>query len=104
MPLFIGDYLADTIGLTDAQHGAYLKSMMAYWRNDGALTHRELSEVCGREMERVSRFYVSEGGKWHHKRIDKELDKARKRVEAAKAKSEKMLAGRRKLQMIDADL
>lgn len=42
MPLYIGDYLGDTIGLSNSEHGAYLLSMMAYWRKGESLTPPEL--------------------------------------------------------------
>lgn len=96
MPLYIGDYLADTIDLTNAEHGAYLRSIMMYWRKGGALSQRELRAVCGKELERVSGFYHLEAGRWHHKRVDEELDLAYKRKLAAEEKARKSIEARRK--------
>lgn len=94
MPLYIGDYLADTIGLTLSEHGAYLLSLMKYWRKGEALTPSELQEVCGKEIDRVGRFYIMHHGRWHHKRVDEELVKAMARSKAAQANSRKGVMAR----------
>lgn len=95
MPLYIGDYMADTIGLTNAQHGAYLMSMMAYWRKGEALTSAELREIGGKDVDRICRFYFWENDRWNHKRIDIELAKARRNVQRMKDMAAKSVAKRR---------
>lgn len=83
MPLYPADYLRDTIGLTHSQHGAYLLTIMKYWIKGEALTQGEFLEACGRSRDRVAQFFVWEGGRWHHKRVDEELAKARDRAARA---------------------
>lgn len=97
MPLYIGDYLADTIGLSNAQHGAYLRCIMAYWRNAGPLSRQALMEICGREHQRVSQFFILCDNVWHHKRIDEELSEMQQRRQKAKERSLKAVEARRRL-------
>lgn len=87
MPLYPGDYLKDTIGLSNAQHGAYLLSIMKYWCKGESLTSSELREVCGRDIDRVAQFYVWENNRWHHKRVDDELKASRDRMEKSRLKA-----------------
>lgn len=84
-PHYIADYAADTMHLTTVQHGAYRLLMDAYWRNQGplegddealaAITRLPLKEW--RKMRpTIARFFQIDGA-WSHKRIEKELTKAR---------------------------
>jgi uncharacterized protein YdaU (DUF1376 family) len=82
MPLYWGDYHADTRHLTGAQHGAYLLLMGHYWQrgglpDDDAQLWRiaacsSLSEW--QEMRPVIEAFFEEG--WRHKRIEEEFAKA----------------------------
>jgi uncharacterized protein YdaU (DUF1376 family) len=98
MPIYIGDYLSDTMHLTTAQHGAYLLLLMAYWKNKGPLPNNDvlLSQVCRMSLEDwnnakpmlMKYFFVDKKGNIINKRADKEIglwcEKKRKYVERAK--------------------
>ena len=81
MPLYIGDYLADTSRLTTEQHGAYLLLIMDYWRsgrppdNDQVLAQIcKLSPDAWRNAKAMLKQYFSiEDGCWVHKRIEAEI-------------------------------
>jgi len=81
MPLYIGDYLADTQHLTAAQHGAYLLLIMHYWQH-GKLPDSEAA-IAGisrlnRDQWRSNCSAIAgmfQPG-WKHKRIEEELKKA----------------------------
>lgn len=86
MPLFIGDYTADTMRLTTLEHGAYLLLLMDYWRQ-GPLPDddHELAAIArvdrkvwdngiGRSIRRY--FQLHDDGLLHQKRADAERGRA----------------------------
>jgi uncharacterized protein YdaU (DUF1376 family) len=82
MPLYIGDYLADTMHLQMDTHGGYLLLIMAYWKQQGPLAENKLAGICrcSKDAWSIARpilaeFFdtTSEPGWWRHKRIDREL-------------------------------
>lgn len=96
MPLYVGDYLRSTVDLTKAEHGSYLLSIMAYWDKGESLEDSKMRAICGKEYYRVTEFYSMVDGRWHHKRIDEELSKARERALKAHEKSLKGVEARRR--------
>ena len=79
MPLYIGDYLADTARLTTEQHGAYLLLLMDYWRsgrlpdNDQVLAQiSKLSpDAWGNAKAMLKQFFSISDGYWIHARVEK---------------------------------
>lgn len=55
MPLFAGDYLADTDHLTTEEHGAYLLLLMAMWRRNAYVPNDD------KDLARITRL---SGPKW----------------------------------------
>jgi uncharacterized protein YdaU (DUF1376 family) len=92
MPLYVDDYLRDTMHLTTQEHGAYLLLLMEYWRS-GELPTDE------RKLARIARLWPSQskavlaalkplfGPNWTHKRVNREIarvvDISEKRAESA---------------------
>ena len=81
MPLYIGDYLADTAHLDAQRSGAYLHLLMHYWRkgalvNDLALLG-EIAKLRGSDAPSIVQallndfFSLSDDGLWHQSRADK---------------------------------
>lgn len=88
MPIYWGDYFADTKDFDALEHGVYLCLLGHMWRSGGTLPNdqKRLSRICnlhGRASKRVLNFVLSKfkivGDVITHKRVDKELEKAKLR-------------------------
>jgi uncharacterized protein YdaU (DUF1376 family) len=81
MPLYVGDYLADTSHLNRADHGSYLLLIMHYWKHGGLPdSDTELASIAKVPLEEwnhtvkhVVQAFFHDG--WQHRRIDAELAK-----------------------------
>lgn len=84
MPLWIGDYLADTMHLTTEQHGAYLLLLMHQWKqgelpdDDVVLaTITRLPAAAWRRCRPVlERFFTVADGQWVQGRAAREKERA----------------------------
>lgn len=92
LPLFVGDYLADTTDLTAEEHGVYLLLLMDLWKRDGRLPTDpvRLARIARLDFARwesvwstVSRFFELEGGSFIQGRLTREIDRAKARKTAA---------------------
>lgn len=104
MPLWIGDLLAETMGLTRELIGGYMLLLFAYWRNKGplpdddeafaAIVRASLDEWRDRLRPRLVPFFMLQASAWHHARTDQELAKAGRNKEVAVEKARKAAEAR----------
>ncbi len=93
MKMYWADYLADTMHLSQGQHGAYLLLIAHYW-NKGELLVKHCYSIARAttEQERsnvdevLEQFFARDGDRWVSRRVEQELSEAaesyRRRAEA----------------------
>lgn len=98
----LGDYAKDTGHLSMAEHGAYTLLLDWYYANERAITADKAYRIAKASTihERaavdavLADFFVLEGGAWHNKRSDAELETMQRNV--ARSRSVGRLGGRPK--------
>lgn len=105
MPLYVADYLADTMHLSATESGAYLHLIMHYWQtgslpvDDAGLAR--IARVHPRHWPRVRGVIApffgtpSKGSLWTQKRVSLELSKNKELSNKRKGAAEQMLRKRR---------
>lgn len=105
IPLYIGDYLADTRHLSTEQHGAYILLLMCAWRGEGYLPNDEkkLARYAGLSVKKwqsissdILEFFEIENDKIFQKRLLQEYIKYAKKVEVNSKNGS--LGGRKKIE------
>lgn len=103
MPWYIGDYMADTAHLSNAEHGSYMLMMAHAWMNGGALPSDDsrLARLARMTMEEwqssrdvILEFWTLTDGVYVQKRLSDELEKA-KNNQNQRSKAGKIGAGKR---------
>jgi uncharacterized protein YdaU (DUF1376 family) len=103
MPLWIADYLADTMHLTTRQHGEYLLLLMFSWKQDRPLPKadaalraiaRASEEEWAEDKETVLAFFDEGQGGYTQARLERERVKAVARYNAQAVRSAAGVAAR----------
>lgn len=91
MPWYIGDYLRDTMGLSGAEHGAYLLILAHAWMTGGRVTTdpaklARIACLTPKEWQAaaptVLSFFQIDGAWMTQKRITQELERAERFIES----------------------
>jgi uncharacterized protein YdaU (DUF1376 family) len=102
MPVYIGDYLADTMHLSTEQHGAYLLLLFHLWRR-GTLQDDDvvLAQITGLARSAwsttrlvLAEFFQIQDGLWHQSRLERERIRVAAKQQSKSSKA-KLAASRR---------
>jgi len=85
--LYISDYIADTWHISTLEHGAYLLLIFDYWQRGEAIPVSQLQKITkvpddqwpGVKMT-LSEFFLEKDDRWFHRRIDADLESARRKA------------------------
>lgn len=107
MPLYVGDYLADTQHLTTTEHGAYLLLIMHYWEHGGLPKDekllRNITKLSAHKFQAVApvvlKFFDQN---LCHARIEKERANAQKMISKRSAAGKAGAAARHGNRMAEA--
>ncbi|MCW3481071.1 YdaU family protein [Neisseriaceae bacterium JH1-16] len=102
MPLYLGDYLAETGRLSTEQHGAYLLLLLDYWRNGPLPDENEvLAQVTRLSLGdwlvhrlALEPLFVVRDGVWRHPRLDEEHAKASTHAERSQERARRAAEAR----------
>ncbi len=103
MPLYVGDWLRDTLALDARRRDALLLIKMAYWVNQGPLTDsndsmaniaRVSAEGWMQIRPSLEPFFVVDGGYWRDEHLDAEIIKALENFAAQQNRTQKATAAR----------
>jgi uncharacterized protein YdaU (DUF1376 family) len=91
MPLYVNDYLGDTMSLSTEQHGAYLLLMMAAWKAGGPLPDNDAQLAAIAKMTpsawrkaapAIRAFFQAKDGQLIQGRLLREAEKAQRLSDA----------------------
>ena len=91
MPIYVGDWDADTRDLSCEEDGAYWRLIRHYWRRGAPPdADRKLATIVGVPLSRwvkmrpaLIQFFELRDGVWFHKRVEHEIAEASKRKQKA---------------------
>jgi len=104
MPLYVSDYLKDTMHLSTVEHGAYFLLIMHAWTHEGALPLDEtrLARIAGLNAKEwkaargvILEFFTKTATAFRHARIDREIGKAEAMVEQRRSAGKASAAARK---------
>lgn len=90
IPFFVDAYLADTIHLNTEEHGAYMLLLINMWRGGYKPLPDDKKIFCKitglsdykwqRVREKLEPFFLIADGHWRHKRMERDWDNVKKRI------------------------